>query len=56
MGEQERPPRPELEPVDCRGLAEERLRSGEVEEAGVYAWLAAAGELAEIRRELRRRR
>lgn len=56
MGEQERPPRPELEPVECRALAEKCMRHGNAKEAGVYASLAVAAELAEIRLELRRRR
>lgn len=42
------------EPVDCRRRAEDGSR-GETERV-VWALLAIAGELAEIRRELKRRR
>lgn len=54
---------PKLSPVECRRRAEERAQpdadgwaASRVPEATMWALLAIAGELAELRRELRQRR
>ncbi|MFJ4987896.1 hypothetical protein ACIP9H_29345 [Streptomyces sp. NPDC088732] len=57
MADAERPRLPQTEPHEARRRAEDLLGLGEVDipQATAWALVAIAGELAEIRRTLRRR-